>query len=396
MMKGLQLLFVLLFFSSGIVFGADFGAALEINPEWKGAAAETDMDSAFTLEPWVSASPDESLDLYFSAGLSLRYEREEWKTLPELYRFILAWRPLPRLGLEMGRVPFSDPNAIVATGLFDGLSVSYTFGGSRLSAGGYYTGFLYKDRADILMTPSDSAAYQKPFDWESAAAAYFASRRVVASILWEAPALAGSPHGLYLNGLAQFDLNGEDDRLHTQYLSLRFLFSPLPVFNISAGGVLGLAERAETDPGIGLALLLNADWYLPTALRDMASLGFRWGSGAAEGESGGLGSFIPVNSTSQGNVLNASLSGLMVLRAAYTVRPHESLSLVLDGRYFFLDNGTDNKALGGEVSGSLNWAPVTDVTLTAGGGAFFPGTGNALPSGAPLQWLVSAGLTFSF
>jgi hypothetical protein len=90
----------------------------------------------------------------------------------------------------------------------------------------------------------------------------------------------------------------------------------------------------------------------------------------------------------------------MVLRAAYTLRPHESLSLVLDGRYFFLangaDSGADNTALGGELYGSANWAPVTDVTLTAGGGAFFPGAGNALPSGAPVQWLVSAGLTVSF
>jgi hypothetical protein len=203
---------------------------------------------------------------------------------------------------------------------------------------------------------------------------------------------------LYLNGLAQFDLNGEDDRLHTQYLSLRFLFSPLPVFNISAGGVLGLAEQAETDTETGLALLLNADWYLPTAWRDMVSLGFRWGSGAAEGK--GVGPFIPVSSISQGNVLNSGLSGLMAIRTAYTVRPHKSLSLVLDGRYFFLangaDSGTDNKALGGEVYGSVNWAPVMDVTLTAGGGVFFPGMGNALPSGAPVQWLVSAGLTVSF
>jgi hypothetical protein len=223
MTKGLQPFpaLLLLFFCSGIVFGADFGTTLRINPEWKGADAETETVCAFTLGPWVSASPHASLDLYFSAGLSLRYSHEEWNLLPELYRFMLAWRPLLRLGLEMGRIRFSDPNGIVATGLFDGISVSYELGGSRLSAGGYYTGFLYKDTADICMTASDSADYQKPFDWENVAATYFASRRVLGSISWEAPALAGSPHGLYLNGLAQFDLNGEDDRFHTQYLFYR-------------------------------------------------------------------------------------------------------------------------------------------------------------------------------
>ncbi|MDR1932651.1 MAG: hypothetical protein LBQ57_07520, partial [Spirochaetales bacterium] len=318
MMKQLQSVPVLLFlvFCSGIVFGADFGAALHINPEW--TEEEIDNTSTFTLGPWVSASPHESLDLYFSAGLSLRYEYEEWKALPELYRFMLAWRPLPRLALETGRVRFSDPNGIVAAGLFDGLAVSYELGGSRLSAGGYYTGFLYKDTADIYMSASDIADYQKPFDWDNAAATYFASRRALASISWEAPALAGSPHGLYLNGLAQFDLNGEEDRLHTQYLSLRFLFSPLPAFGINAGAVLGLAEQAETDTKTSLALLLDADWYLPTAWQDMVSLGFRWGSGAANGENGGMGPFLPVSSISQGNVLNSGLSGLMVIRSAYT------------------------------------------------------------------------------
>jgi hypothetical protein len=115
-----------------------------------------------------------------------------------------------------------------------------------------------------------------------------------------------------------------------------------------------------------------------------------------------MGPFLPVSSISQGNVLNSGLSGLMVIRSAYTIRPHESLSLVLDGRYFFLsgdagqENGAGNKALGGELYGSVHWSPVMDMTLSAGGGAFFPDTGNALPSGAPVQWLVSAGLRLSF
>jgi hypothetical protein len=76
-------------FCPAIAFGADFGAALRVNPEWKGAA-ETATAYAFTLGPWVSASPHENLGLYLSAGLSLGYEYEKWKALPELYRFMLA------------------------------------------------------------------------------------------------------------------------------------------------------------------------------------------------------------------------------------------------------------------------------------------------------------------
>jgi hypothetical protein len=396
----------ILWFCSGFVFGLDFGAVLGINPEWKGTEGETGGVYAFSLEPWVSASPHETLDLYLSGSVALRLDQEDGKflpVLPELGRFMLAWRPLPLLGLEAGRIRLRDPNGIIAVGLFDGLSVSAYPGGSRLSIGGYYTGFLYKDRADICMTPSDMADYLKPLDWEESTATYFASRRVLAALSWEAPALAGSPHGLYLHGLGQFDLNAAADWLHSQYLSLRFLFSPLPTFAIGAGAVLELTEQAETDTKTALALLVNADWHPPTAWRDMATLGFRWGSGKTgkTGENGGgLGPFLPVTSISQGNVLNSALSGLTVIRAAYTLRPHDTLSLTLDGRYFLLDKAgdpdTDAKALGGELSASVSWAPVMDTALSFVTGAFIPGTGNVLPSGDPPRWLVSLGLTFSF
>jgi hypothetical protein len=389
---------------SGFVFGLDFGAVLGINPEWKGTEGETGGVYAFSLGPWVSASPHETLDLYLSGSVALRLEQEDQKflpILPELNRFMLTWRPLPRLGLEAGRLRWSDPNGIIAAGLFDGITVSACPGGSRLAAGGYYTGFLYKDSADICMTLSDTAEYLKPFDWKDPAATYFASRRVLASLSWEAPALAGSPHGLYLHGLGQFDLNTTEDWLHSQYLSLRFLFSPLPSFAISAGSVVELTEQAEADTQTALALLVNADWHPPTAWPDLITLGFRWGSGKT---GGGMGPFLPVTSISQGNVLHSALLGLTVIRAAYTLRPHETLSLTLDGRYFLLDKARDPdmdgdpdaKALGGEFYASASWVPVMDTALVFGAGVFVPGTGNVLPSGDPPRWLVSLGLTLSF
>jgi hypothetical protein len=397
MIKRLQAVLAgaLFLFFQGLIFGVDFGAVLQVNAEWKGADRETEPVYTFTLGPWISASPHETFDIYFSGSVSLGYEQGAWTPLPELNRFMFTWRPLPGFGLEAGRLRFRDPNGIIAAGLFDGLSVSWEPGGSRLSARGYYTGFLYKDTADIYMTPSDIENYVKPLDWKDPGTTYFASRRVLASVSWEVPALAGSPHGLYLQGLGQFDLNGTDDWLHSQCFSLRFLFSPLPVFTITTGGVLGLAEQAGMDLKIAPALLIDAGWYLPTALQDRVSLGFRWGSGGTAGESG-MGPFLPVTSISQGNVWNSTLPGLILIRAAYTLRPHETLSLTLDGRYFFLDRDVDKKALGGEIYASAVWAPVTDVSLLFGAGVFFPNKGNVLPSGTPLRWLVSLGLTVSF
>jgi hypothetical protein len=393
MIKRLQAVLGIFLFCQGFIFGVDFGAVLQANAEWKGVDAETEPVYTFTLGPWVSASPHETFDIYFSGSISLGYEQGEWNPLPELNRFMFAWRPLPGFSLEAGRLRFRDPNSIIAAGFFDGLSVSWKPGG--LSIGAYYTGFLYKDTADIYMTPSDTEDYVKPLDWKDPGATYFASRRVLASISWEVPALAGSPHGLYLQGLGQVDLNGTDDWLHSQYLSLRFLFSPLPFFSITTGGVLGLVEQTGIDPKIAPALLIDTGWYLPMALRDRVSLEFRWGSGGTAGESG-MGPFLPVMSISQGNVWNSTLPGLMLIRAAYTLRPHETLSLTLDGRYFFLDGDTDKKALGGEIYASAVWAPVTDVSLLFGAGVFLPNTGNALPSGTPPRWLVSLGLTVSF
>jgi hypothetical protein len=275
-MKRLQSLLAgaILWLCSGFVFGLDFGAVLGINPEWKGADGEAGGVYACFLGPWVSASPHETLGLYFSGSVALRLEQEGWNflpvlsappVLPELGRFMLAWRPLPRLGLEAGRLRWGDSNGVIAAGLFDGITVSVDLWGSGLSAGGYYTGFQYKDSADICMTLSDAAEYLQPFDWDDPAATYFASRRVLAALSWEAPALAGSPHGLCLQGLGQFDLNDTEDWLHSQYLSLRFLFSPLPVFALSAGAVLELTEQAEADAKAALALLVDADWHPPTA-----------------------------------------------------------------------------------------------------------------------------------
>jgi hypothetical protein len=241
------------------------------------------------------------------------------------------------------------------------------------------------------MTPSDTAAYLEPFTWEDPAA-YFASRRVLASLSWENPALAGSPHGLCLQGLGQFDLNNSEDQVHSQYLSLRFLFSPLPDFALTAGAVLELTEQAGADLKTAAALLVNTEWYPPTAWPDMAALGFRWGSGESGGTDGGLGTFLPVSAVSQGKVWNSPLSGLAVIYAAYTLRPHETLSLTMEGRYFFL--GEDAKALGGELYASVSWAPVMDTALLLGGGVFLPGAGQ--PPGDPPRWLASLGLTLSF
>jgi hypothetical protein len=400
-------LFVITLFCAAASFALDFGLSLHQNPEVNGTGQDTDWVYTGGIGPWVSASPHENLDLYFSGSLSAKYENEEWKALPEVNLFMVSWRPLPVLGIDAGRIRFADSNGVLATGLFDGLSGAYALGSVRLSLGAYYTGLLYKDTADIFMSSGDAADYAKELDYDDFGGAYFASRRVLAALGWEVPALGGSPHGLSLQGLAQFDLNGRDEKIHTQYLSARFLFSPVPVFEFTLGGVMGFAETTgpagSPDTEISFALPAGVSWAPPSSLRDRVSLGFRWGSGRVNER---IGPFRPVTTIAQGNVLDAGLGGLMVINGGYTLSPVDALSLSLEGRYFLRSDvetytntylkGGDEKALGAEVYGSVTWVPLVDISVTAGGGAFFPGAGNALDSGAPVLWKAALALMLSF
>jgi hypothetical protein len=154
---------------------------------------------------------------------------------------------------------------------------------------------------------------------------------------------------------------------------------------------------------LSFALLADASWEPRSSLRDMLSLGFRWGSGRVNET---LGPFRPVTTITQGNVLDAGLSGLMVINAAYGIHPLDTLSFSLDGRYFlrsdvetytnpYLKSGGE-KALGAELFASITWVPLVDVSVVAGGGAFFPGMGDALNSDAPVRWKTALALLLSF
>jgi hypothetical protein len=252
------------------------------------------------------------------------------------------------------------------------------------------------------MTASDYAKYIVPLDYSDFSETYFASRRVLTSLTWEAPALFGSTHSFVLNGITQFDVNDANDTLNTQYIEASFLFSPHQNFDITLGAVLGFAEPKEQDMEMSLAGLIGANWQLPTAVQDVVTLGIRWGSGRVNDT---IGPFRPVTTINQGNVFDAALPGLIVLQAGYTIRPYTSLSFGLDGRYFlrsdlntFQDTSLksgDERALGGELYGSITWVPVLDVAVLFSGGAFFPGMGNALSTDAPLRWKASIGLILS-
>jgi hypothetical protein len=408
-----------LFLCAGSAGALDFGLALNQSGKISNEVSAPQSGDAVLFynpvaSPWVSASLGKSFNLYLSGRIGFEYSRDlegnsAWRdpmVLPELDRSELAWMASPFLHFHLGRQRFQDPSGLAAAGLFDGLNVSFSAGGSRFSLGAWYTGFLYKNTANIIITQRDRGAYEKPLALDEG---YFASRRGMFSFEWEKPAL-GPRSSLALGLLGQFDLNEGDDRLHSQYFSFRYGLRPVRGFDIQVDGVLGAGEVPgqtaffpESLETVFFAGGLGFDWTPPGALDDRLSLRGLYSSPSWDR----FGSFIPVNSVPRGQVFSPALVGLSTLRGAYTLRPRPSLSLTGEASYFirtdtvtFQDNREPEKLnregyfLGMECYGTMQWTPLPDLALTLGGGAFFPQLGNAFEEAA-VRWKAALGLILS-
>jgi hypothetical protein len=379
----------------------DFGLAIEQEAK---ASNERGGGAFFytpVLRPWVQGPLGRNFSLYLSGKAGFEYADDAWRdpaVLPELDRSELIWRVSPSLYLTLGRQRYQDASGFAASGLFDGISAGFSAGGSRFSAGAYYTGLLYKDTADIIMTGGDKREYQKPLSFTGG---YFASRRILAAFEWENPSL-GPRSVLALGLLGQFDLNGEADWFHSQYLSARYGLRLAGGLGFEGTGSLGTGEGPGGTVTFCFTGSLGLNWDLPGALDDTLSLRGLYSSPSAGSH---LAPFIPVNSTAQGEVFSPAVGGISVIRGAYSLRPRQTLSFAGECRYFirtdtvsFTDNrepGTlkgDGYFLGGELYGRALWTPLPDITVSAGGGAFFPQLGNAFAAGTKIRWQASLGL----
>jgi hypothetical protein len=389
------------------LYGWDLGFLLNQKPLLEGAGGETSLSYTGVLVPWFSAVLSENADLYLSGGITAEYDESaetSWQFLPELYRFEAVIHS-GSLNVGMGRLNFSDLSGYIASGLFDGVSANFTVGKTGLAFGAFYTGFLYKKTANITMTAEDSSIYNAELDYGDFSSSYFAARRAIGAAQWELSELLGEKNDLILGILAQFDLNDTGEKLHSQYVSVLYSRPIGYRFTISAGGTAELMEADGEDLGLGFAAHAEGSWMLPTGLQDRLSLGVIWSSGEVNDT---IRAFVPISTVNQGQVLRAKLSGLMRIHSAYTVRLIQSLSAELGASYFmrtdditFSDpelpfSSSSSYFLGGEISGSLTWVPVSDISLVAGGGVFLPALGNAIASDAKPKWLISMGAMISF
>ena len=382
---------LLLVFPCAFLPAWDFGLIMDQNASVGGVGNDRDFEYAVSMVPRFSTPVGSNADFTISAGLEVNY-LDKWAFVPELLRTELFWRK-GSVGLTVGRMYHSDPLGFITEGLFDGAKVSLGTGFGTFSAAAWYTGLLYKKRANIEMTAEEYAANNTALDYGNFIDTYFAPRRLLASVGWEHLSLWG-PLAARVDLLGQFGLSGPGkDSIHSQYLAGKANM-PLGAFAFAIGACLEFIEAG--DFSVAFAGELGASWLPPTRLKDKVSFLGRFSSGVAGGS---VSAFLPLTTVSQGSIIEAKLSGLSMLSLDYVLKPVESLGLGITSSYFISsDLGTysgypvSGKKSGGHFLGNefffrALWSPVSDLHFNLGGGFFLPKLGNAARS-ADAAWKV--------
>jgi len=383
------------------LWGADFGIILDQTGVYSGSENNGSADNDNILEysgaliPRFSVTGDKG-GVYVSASAIVDWKDGALSYLPELLRteFFMSFG---KGDFAAGRMTYADPLGIIAVGLFDGAAVSLDVGEGSLRAGGWYTGFLYKERARITMTQAELVSYNAAVDYENFTDTYFAPRRALAMLGWEHQALAERAQ-VQLALLGQFDL-GEENALNTQYAAAKITV-PVNALVFSLGGCVEAIEYAD-EYNFALAGEFGVAWMFAES---RISLSGRYSSGVAE--DGSFTAFLPLTTVYQGNVLRAELPGISTASLDYLVRLHQIFSIGVTGSCFFrTDLGTytsypvsasadDSYILGAELFGRFLWSPFSDMQINLGGGTFVPTMGT-VHRNAPILWRVELNLVLA-
>jgi hypothetical protein len=393
-MKRLQL-FCLCLLLPAFLFSADFGlitggyaAYLNSGVEYEGR-----------IIPRFSLPVGDNGDFLVTAAMSVgKDDDDEFYYTPELLRTAFSLR-FGEAGITIGRMHYTDPLGLIADGLFDGVQFYYAGTAGTISAGAWYTGFLYKKTANITMTSKEMSSWYEPLDYGDFADTYFAPKRAIASIDWEQPSL-GDFMRLNAAITGQFDLNGGDETYHSQYVTLKAGI-PAGRFLIELGGSLEIAEAEQVS--IAWAGTAGISYALPSAFNSSLSLTLSLAGGKVNDT---IDAFVPITTTYYGNVFQEKLSGLSVAGLNYTALFVPAFGASITARHFIRNDlgtyagypipagGSDTYFLGTEFFARLLWSPVSDLQFNLGGGAFLPSLGN-VGTDQDMQWRVELTVVLS-
>jgi len=387
-MKKLTLLLTV--FLITVCLGADDIGLIFYQNVKTGKEPDSVFNYSASLFPRISLIFEDKSDLFFSGGITAGYDGNNVYFLHEFLRTELSLY-FDRAKFSIGRMQYASPFEYVADSLFDGLLFSYNSTVGTLNAGVWYTGFLYKRRANIIMTEEDHEAYSTAVDYKNFSATYFPSQRAAAAVDWEHPAIADLVR-TKLGVIAQIDLNRRDYPLNSQYITAR-IGVPVKSVLFELGGAFQLTQFKDISSAAA-AGELGISWALPVKIPGRLSFSGYFTSGNKEKESDFLGAFIPINSKFFGNLLQIEYSGFTAVTLDYTTRLHKTFSLSLNssllvkslfGTYADLAVPADEDefVLGSEFYTSLVWSPASDLQFNLGSGI-----GIFNPAGNDIQWHV--------
>jgi hypothetical protein len=372
----------------------DFGLVISANGEYENGLSE---DNAFNYKvdilPRFSTLIGDNGEFILSAGFSVGMENEYFY-IPELLRTEFSMR-FGNSGIRVGRINFSDPLSFIASGFFDGIQYHHNSGLGTFRIGAWYTGLLYKERANITMNETDLASFFMPLDYGDFVNTYFASRRVLSSIGWEHPSIGEFLH-LNIAYVGQTDVNGADTAYHSQYLIVK---AGIPVDNLlmEFGGSVEFSQTVADENKFNMAFAGEFGLFLLFPSRFNSRLSFT--GTIAGGRTGDFfGAFDPITSKEYGYILKTKIQGLSIFSLNYSSRFSNSFSGSFTASYFVRNDlgtfygypiGIDSEGyfLGPETSARITWSPASDLQFSLGGGIFFPSLGNA-GSEEKLKWRV--------
>jgi len=382
----------------------DFGVVInqDVNISVPGTNSEkNDLDIQGIVIPRFTTPIGETGDLYVSLGVNYRANSQAanpFLVVPELTRTDFSFS-LGYANISIGRMFYSDPLKLIADGLFDGARVSFITRSGNISAGCWYTGLLYKNRAVITMTDKELKSRYAAVDYSDFGNTYFAPSRFLFALEYDHPSLAGFL-GLKTAMITQFDTS--EERLHSQYFTAA-LSLPIKSFVFDLGGCFELIEHGDTVKP-ALAADFGVTWMLPTKLEKHLKLSGRISSGVSKDES--VGAFLPITTVPQGEIAEAKFSGLSLFSADFTGRLANAVSANGAFTYFIRNdlgtyryypvNGADSEGffLGAELFGRVIWNITSDVRLNFGTGVFLPALGDAAPK-AKTVWRAELNVVLS-
>jgi len=386
-----------LFFLCSFASALDFGVVLNQDAGYGGAGSDGGFDYSIAVVPWLSGQIGNIGDFIVTGSLELDYNDDDGVIFaPELLRTELSFR-YGVWAFEVGRMYHSDPLDVIANGLFDGVNAQYNSDFGTFSLGAWYTGLLYKKRVNIEMTAKESMSLNTPIDYDDFTETYFAPKRFLFALGWEH---LGGIVRYRASILGQFDISDEKP-LNSQYAAVKFTM-PIKEFSFDLGGCL---ELIQDDGDLGTAFIAEAGIaYTPTIkLKNKVSFLARYSSGSDEK---GQFAFSPLTTISQGEILEARLSGITTLSLDYQIRFLPAFFAEVTSTYFIRNdtktyNGyplsghaSEGYCLGNEFFARLIWSPATDLRVNLGAGVFLPSLGDVAPN-ADAMWRVELKAVFS-